>query len=332
MSWNSICGRVAACALLGMVALWMGQAHAQDFPSRPIKILIGFAPGGGSDLIARLYAQHLRQELNTPVIVENKAGASELQAVRALIASPPDGYTLWLAAGGALSIGPGIRKDLPYEPLTSLSHVAMVATAPGVFYVNPALPVRSVSDFVAYAQANPGKVNFSSSGVGSGSHLQVEYFMQGAGIKMTHIPYKSSPEAAQSVVSGEVQFGLAPAQTAIPLANDGRVRAIAVTNTRRLPALPNVPTMAEAGSNAALKSMDGFSYYALVGPANMPSAVIQKINQAFNKVGAMPEVVEHMRDRFSVEPVTTTPAAFREYLEKDLMKWKEVGKTVKIDG
>ncbi len=323
--------RVGACVLCALISLGTGHAQAQDFPNRPIKILIGFAPGGGSDLIARLYAQHLRQELNTPVIVENKAGASELQAVRALLASPPDGYTLWLAAGGALSIGPGIRKDLPYDPLTNLSHVAMVATAPGVFYVNPSLPVRTLNDFIAYAKARPGALNFSSSGVGSGSHLQVEYFMQGAGIAMTHIPYKSSPEAAQSVVAGAVQFGLAPAQTAIPLANDGRVRAIAATSARRLPTLPNVPTMAEAGSNAALKGMDGFSYSALVGPANMPPAVVQKINDAFNKVGAMPEVVEHMRDRFSVEPVTGTPASFREYLEKDLMKWKEVGKTVKID-
>lgn len=324
--------RAGVCALLALVSLFTATAQAQDFPNRPIKILIGFAPGGGSDLIARLYAQHLRQELNTPVIVENKAGASELQAVRSLIASPPDGYTLWLAAGGALSIGPGIRKDLPYDPLTNLSHVAMVATAPGVFYANPSLPVRSVTEFIAYAKANPGTLNFSSSGVGSGSHLQVEYFMQGAGITMTHIPYKSSPEAAQSVISGAVQFGLAPAQTAIPLANDGRVRALAVTNARRLPSLPNVPTMAEAAPNAALKGMDGFSYYALVGPAHMPPAVIQRINEAFNKVGAMPEVVEHMRDRFAVEPVTGTPASFRQYLEKDLMKWKEVGKTVKIDG
>lgn len=329
--WTRALSRAGAYALCCLAVLCAGLAHAQDFPNRPIKILIGFAPGGGSDLIARLYAQHLRQELNTPVIVENKAGASELQAVRALIASPPDGYTLWLAAGGALSIGPGIRKDLPYDPLTDLSHVAMVATAPGVFYVNPSLPVRTVGEFITYAKAHPGTLNFSSSGVGSGSHLQVEYFMQASGVKMTHVPYKSSPEAAQSVISGAVQFGLAPAQTATPLANDGRVRAIAVTSPRRLAALPNVPTMPEA-TTGDLRTMDGFSYYALVGPAKMPPAVIQRINEAFNKVAAMPEVVDRMRNGFSVEPVTETPAYFRQYLERDLNKWKEVGKTVKIDG
>jgi tripartite-type tricarboxylate transporter receptor subunit TctC len=187
-------------------------SQAQSFSTRPIRILVGFAPGGATDLIARLYAQHLKDALNTPVIVENKVGASELVAIRALMSSPPDGNTFWLAAGSSLTMGPAIREDLPYDISKDFTQIGLVATAPGVFFVHPSLPVRTLSELISYAKANPGKLNYGSAGIGSSSHLQMEYFLKASGISMTHIPYKATNESVQAVGGGYVHMGLAPAK------------------------------------------------------------------------------------------------------------------------
>ena len=195
---------VRAALLLSVASLTAGALHAQPFPSRPIRILVGFAPGGATDLIARLYAQQLKDALNTPIIVENKAGASELMAIRTLMSSPADGYTLWLAAGSSLTMGPAVRKDLPYEPAKDFTQIGLVATAPGVFFVHPSVPVRTLAELIAYAKENPGKLNYGSAGVGSSSHLQMEYMLKAAGVSMTHIPYKAANESVQAVAGGSV--------------------------------------------------------------------------------------------------------------------------------
>lgn len=305
-------------------------SQAQSFSTRPIRILVGFAPGGATDLIARLYAQHLKDALNTPVIVENKVGASELVAIRALMSSPPDGNTFWLAAGSSLTMGPAIREDLPYDISKDFTQIGLVATAPGVFFVHPSLPVRTLSELISYAKANPGKLNYGSAGIGSSSHLQMEYFLKASGISMTHIPYKATNESVQAVGGGYVQMGLAPAQPVIALAFDGRVRPIAVTSTRPLSAFPNVPTMAEAASGE-LKGMSGYTFYGLVGPAKLPTDIVVKINSAINKVAVIPEVAERMREVFSAEPTISTPVSYRQFVEKELAKWQEISKSLKTE-
>jgi tripartite-type tricarboxylate transporter receptor subunit TctC len=320
----------AALVCLALPTLLAGMAQAQQYPSRPIKILVGFAPGGATDLIARLYALHLKEALNTPVIIENKPGASELTAIRAVLAAPADGYTLLLAAGGSLTLGPAIRKDLPYDPLKDFSHVAIVATAPGVFFVNPSVPARSIGELINYAKENPGKLNYGSAGVGSSSHLQMEYLLKVSGVSMTHIPYKATNESTQAVAGGTVHVGLAPAQPVIAMAADGRLRAIAIANTRRLPAFPNVPTMEESAPGE-LKGINGYTYYGLVGPARIPPEIIQKISDAVNKVSSLPDVTNRMRDGFSADPTTSSPASTRQYMEKEFFKWREVGKTLKTE-
>jgi tripartite-type tricarboxylate transporter receptor subunit TctC len=199
-----------------------------------------------------------------------------------------------------------------------------------VFFVHPSLPVRTMGELIAYAKENPGKLNFGSAGVGSSSHLQMEYLLKTAGISMTHIPYKATNESVQAVAGGAVHVGLAPAQPVIALAVDAKVRPIAVAGERRLTALPNVPTMAEAATGE-LKAMNGYTYYGLVGPAGLPNDVVLKLNAAINKVSAMPEVAERMREGFSAEPATSTPESFRLYVAKDLARWKEVGKSLKIE-
>lgn len=319
-----------AALLLAAVAVSAASLHAQPYPSRPIRILVGFAPGGATDLIARLYAQQLRDALNTPVIVENKAGASELMAIRTLMSSPPDGYTLWLAAGSSLTMGPAIRKDLPYDTAKDFTQIGLVATAPGVFFVHPSVPARTMAELIAYAKEHPGKLNYGSAGVGSSSHLQMEYMLKAAGISMTHIPYKAANESVQAVAGGSVHVGLAPAQPVIALASDGRVRPIAVTSTRRLTAFPTIPTMAEAATGE-LKGMSGYTFYGLVGPAKLPNDIVMKINAAINKISVMPAVAEQMRESFSAEPATSTPASYRQYVDKELAKWREIGKSLKTE-
>ena len=324
--------RLVRPALLFLaVALGATALQAQPYPSRPIRILVGFAPGGATDLIARLYAQQLKDALNATVIVENQAGASELMAVRTLMSSPPDGYALWLAAGSSLTMGPAIRKDLPYDPAKDFTQIALVATAPGVFFVHPSVPVRTMAELIAYAKDNPGKLNYGSAGVGSSSHLQMEYMLKAAGISMVHIPYKAANESVQAVAGGSVHMGLAPAQPVVVLASDGKVRPIAVTSTTRLNALPNVPTMAEAATGD-LKGMSGYTFYGLVGPAKLPNDIVLKINAAINKISVMPDVAEKMREGFSAEPATSTPATYRQYVDKELAKWREIGKSIKTDG
>ena len=321
---------VRVSLLVLAMTLAAAALHAQPYPSRPIRILVGFAPGGATDLIARLYAQRLKDVLNAPVIVENKAGASELMAIRTLMSSPPDGYTLWLAAGSSLTMGPAVRKDLPYDPAKDFTQIGLVATAPGLFFVHPSVPVRTMGELIAYAKDNPGRLNYGSAGVGSSSHLQMEYMLKAAGISMTHIPYKAANESVQAVAGGSVHVGLAPAQPVLALALDGRVRPIAAASTTRLNALPNVPTMAEAGTDE-LKGMNGYTFYGLVGPAKMSNDIVMKINAAINKISVMPDVAEKMREGFSAEPATSTPATYRQYVDKELAKWRDIGKSIKTE-
>lgn len=316
--------------LMLSVALSMSTvARAQPFPSRPIRILVGFSAGGGADALARIYALELQKVLNTPVIVDNKPGALQMLAIRPLMASQPDGYTLFLGAGSALASGPGVMKDLPYDPLKDFSHIARIAMAPGVFFVNPQLPMRTMAELISYAKANPGQLNYGSAGVGASNHLQMEYLKKAAGVELTHIPFKSDQDVAREVASGTVQFALAVAQAAVPLSVAGKLRPLAVTGSKRLPDLPQVPSLAEAGV-AELKDIDSYTFYGLVGPAGMPPDIVQKINDATNQVSRTAAVEDRLRQRMYLDPVAESPEAFKKYLEREIPKWKELGKSIHL--
>ncbi|AEI82027.1 hypothetical protein CNE_BB1p06070 (plasmid) [Cupriavidus necator N-1] len=317
-----------ALLALGAGALLARPLFAQPSSARPIRILVGFSAGSGADNVARLYAAHLTELLGAPVIVDNKPGASQLLAIRPMLAAQPDGLTLTLAGGSALGQGPGVRKDLPYDPLKDFSLIGMIATAPGVFFVHPSVPVSSMRELIAYAKANPGKLNYGSAGVGSANHLQIEYVKKVTGIDLTHIPYKSDQEVAREVTAGSVHVGLTLAQFAIPFATSGRLKAIAVTGSQRLPSLPNVPSLAETGV-AELKGID-FTFYGLIGPARMDPNLIAKLNQALNKIGETPAVANQIKKLYC-NPVKGSPEDFRHYLEVEIGKWRELGKTVKIE-
>ena len=205
------------------------SAMADDYPSKPIKIIVGFAAGGSGDTVARLYGRELSILLKTPVIIENMPSANQLTAIRTLQAAAPDGYTIMSIGASALSMGPAVRSDLGYDPLKAFTFIGLVGEQAGVMIVNPSVPVKNVSEFVSYAKAHPGEMNYSSAGVGSAGHLEALYFSRLTGIKMTHIPYKGDAEAAREVAGGAVQMEMATATLAIPLVKGGKAKAFMVT-------------------------------------------------------------------------------------------------------
>ncbi len=303
---------------------------AQPYPSRPIRLLVGFGAGGGTDMMARLYAARLQDLLHVPVVVENKPSALQLVAIQTAKAAPPDGYTLLFATGSALVQSPGIRKSVPFDTLKDLTPIAHVAEAAGVFYVNAAFPVRSMAALIQYAKANPGKVNYASAGMGAANHLQMEYLMHATGIRMVHVPYKSDSEVSQQVAAGTVQLGLSVPQFPSALAATGKVRMLAVTGTHRLAVLPEVPSLAETGL-PELKDITNYTFYALLGPAGMPADIVARLNDAVNKVSKMPSTVEHLRTTLSVDPTVWSSGALQQYLSKELTKWKALGRALAIE-
>jgi tripartite-type tricarboxylate transporter receptor subunit TctC len=315
---------LAACAF----ALVAAAAHAQQYPSRPIRILVGFAAGGGVDTVARIYGQKLQEILGAPVIVENKPGASELQAIMPMVNSQPDGYTLMMTSASSLVRGPGVRTDLPYEPLRQMTFIARVATVEALYVVKNGLPVNSVPELLAYAKANPGKLNYGSAGIGSSNHLLTEQLKMLTKTDMVHIPYKSDAEVARELAAGTLDFAIAITTFTIPFAKDGRIKPIGVTGAERVAALPAVPTL-EEGSLAELKGLGNYLFYGLVGPANLPASVTSALNEAMTKAARMPDLVQRL-EALNFHPTDGTSAEFRRLVEAELPKWKEVGKTVKV--
>ncbi|MDW3682800.1 tripartite tricarboxylate transporter substrate-binding protein [Cupriavidus sp. CV2] len=313
--------------LLAMLAAVSMPVLADSYPSRPIRLLVGFAAGGTTDAIARFYAQKLSIELKTPVIVENKPGAGQIVAIRSLKASAPDGYTLYMGTGSALSQSPGVRNDLPYDPLKDFTFVGLVGTAQGVIIVNKDVPAKSLRDLVTYASKHPGQLNFGSSGIGSASHLAGEYMNKVSGMMMTHVPYKADADIVQAMYTGSVQVGIAPVQGAVTALTSGKVRALAVTGTHRVKAIPDVPSVSEAGIKG-FDGLDPYTYYGMLGPAGMPDEAVRKLNEALNRVSLSPDVAAQVRDKLYAEPGTSTPQAFRKQVQDDITRWRQFSKLV----
>ncbi|EYS97600.1 hypothetical protein CF68_07530 [Cupriavidus sp. SK-4] len=314
-------------AFFGLCALALG-ASAQDYPSRPIRILVGFAAGGGVDSVARLYAAKLQEVLNMSVIVENKPGASELLAAMPVTRAAPDGYTLWMTSASSLVRGPGVRTDLPYNPLKQLTFISRVAEVEALYVVKSSLPVHSVRELMDYAKAHPGKLNYGSAGIGSSNHLLTEQFRLLTKIDMVHVPFKSDAEVTRELTGGTLDFAMAITTFATPFVKDGRIRAVAVTGPQRLAELPNVPTL-EEGDVAEVKGLGTYLFYGLVGPAGMPAPIVGKLNDALTRIAQMPETVQKLKV-LSMRPAMGSPRDFRNLIETELPKWKEVGKSVKI--
>jgi tripartite-type tricarboxylate transporter receptor subunit TctC len=303
-------------------------AMAQNFPSRPIRILVAFGAGGTADTVSRLYGQKMSELLGTPVIIENKPGANQTVAIHTLLSSPPDGYTLYAAVGSTLQ-NAALRPNLGYDPLKDFTLIGMAVTNPGVIFVSPRLPIHTIQELVAYGKAHPGTLNYGSAGVGTAGHLAAEALMASTGLKMTHIPYKADAEVIREVVAGNVHVGIMTTLNTVAAVRAGQIRAIAVTTPKRLPYLPDVQALPEAGLKN-LNALDPHTFVAIFGPAGMPTAIVAKLNDTINKVSTMPDVAERVRNTFNAEPATSTPASLREFVESQLAVWREIGKTVKL--
>lgn len=315
--------------LLSVLAIAGGARAQTAYPNRPIRIVVGFGAGGSADAIVRQYAIKMGELLQAPVVVENRPGANQLVAIRALQNAAPDGYTLYGATKSSLSQNPALRKDLGYDPLRDFSLIGMMATIPGVVFVNNEVPVKSIAELVAFAKANPGKLNYASAGLGSADHLAMEAFLHSTGTQMVHIPYKSASEQVREAIAGNVQVVIAPAAGIVPFIASGRVRALAVTAPTRLASLPEVPSIKETGVKG-LGDIEPHTYIALAGPSGLPAPVVAQLNEAINKVSALPNFAARVRNELGSEPATGSPAALQQQVGYELARWRALAPSIRL--
>jgi tripartite-type tricarboxylate transporter receptor subunit TctC len=303
-----------------------GGAFAADvFPTKPIRILVGFAPGGSNDIVARLIAPRLSEQLGQQVIVDNRPGAGGNIAASALLSAAPDGHTLMMCTTGTLSIQPHLLKSMPFNPDTDILPVTQVANAPYLLLVNADLPAKNVKELIAYAKAKPGVINFASSGNGTGGHLAGEMLKSRANIDIVHIAYKGTGQAMTDLLGGQVAMIFDQPVSSMSYVRSGKLRVLAVASTHRLASLPDVPTVAESG----IANFDPVTWTGLCAAKGTPAAAIERIQRETAKVLAMPEISQRLLQD-GLEPVGSTPGKFREFLAADKRKWGTVIKDSNI--
>jgi tripartite-type tricarboxylate transporter receptor subunit TctC len=312
----------AVCAL--SQATVFAQSAATTFPDRPVKIIVPFAPGAGTDAMGRLVAQKLGEVLGASFVVENRTGASGAIGTQFVAQQAADGYTLLLVASPFTTVAASL-PSAGYDPIKSFTPVGMIASGPLVWAANNQLPANTMQELVALARQKPGVLNYGSAGAGGVNHLVLELLKTKTGAFIIHIPYRGVAPAAVDMVAGEVQLITGTIPALLPLIKDKRIKPLAVTSAKRSPALPDVPSMSEAG----FKGFDVLNFFALAAPAGTPAAVIEKLNTALNKVLAMPDVLA----RFKVDAVDAmpgTPAAQAKFIDADYQAWRDVVRTQKL--
>lgn len=311
-----------ALASIFFVALQANcQAQAQTYPTQPIRIVIGYAAGGTTDIVARSVAEQLAKILGQSVIIENKAGAAGNIAAAYVAQAKPDGYVLFMATLASHGINPALYKTaLGYDPVKSFEPISMVAAIPMLLVVNPKLPIKSVPELVAYAKKNPGQLNYASSGNGSPVHLAGAIFADAAKIDVAHIPYRGGAIANTSVMSGDTQYTFASMPAAMPQVQAGKLRALAVTTKARSPQLPDIPSVEEAGN---LPGYDINTWDALLAPKGTPPAVIAKLNAAVIQALQAPALAKRFEGEGAI-PDTSTPQDLAAYIDAELLKWAAV--------
>jgi len=303
--------------LIAALVIAAPAAFAQQYPTKPVRIVVPFAPGGGSDFIARFMAQRLTAGLGHQVIVENKPGAGGILGIEAGIKSPPDGYTLTLIAS-SYTVNPSVYK-INFDPMNDITPIIQISQGPLLIVVKPSLPVKTTKDLVALAKSKPGQLNFASSGQGSVIHLATELFDSMAGVKMNHIPYKGTGPALTDTIGGQTDLFFSSTATALPHVQSGKLRAIAVTTAKRIPALPNVPTVAESG----VPGYEVILWHGLIGPKGLPRPVVDRINGEVTKALKLKETGEQLQND-GVDPAGGTPEQFGAQIKKEIGIWRKV--------
>lgn len=301
------------CALL-----ICATALAQDYPSKPIRFIVPYAPGGSSDVLARTLGQKLAESLGQPLVVDNRPGAGSMVGTEVLARSAPDGYTIILS-DMPHTIVPSLNSRVPYDPVRDFSPISTIGVSPMFLFVHPAFEARSVKDLVALARAQPGRLPIASGGTGATTHLVAELLQASAGIKLVHVPYKGAGPAIADVVAGQVPITFTSMATAAPHVKAGKLRVLGVTSNKRLAAFPEVPTFEESG----LSGLSFEHWWGVIAPAKTPPAVVAKLHGEIARALAAPDVRERFTN-LAVEPRTNSPEAFRALIESDLARWAKV--------
>lgn len=299
--------------------LFFTAAQAQNFPSRQVTIIVPYAPGGTNDILARAVAGKMSASVGQPVVVENRPGAGGNVGAAFVAKSEPDGYTLLTASVGVYSINKWMQKDLPYDPEKDFAPITNGGSVPNMLIVHPSVPADNVRDLIAFAKANPGKVNFASMGSGTTGHLSGEMFKQRTGLDIVHVPYKGSAPALKDLLGGQVQIMFDNMPTAIKLAESGKVKGLALTSLKPSALAPNVPTLDAAG----LKGFDVTAWFGFVAPAGTPRPAIQRLNMEMVKALRDPVIAENLT-RLGVTIIADTPEQFAAYMAAETKKWKQV--------
>jgi tripartite-type tricarboxylate transporter receptor subunit TctC len=314
--------RMRWLAAASLSLLCASGAAAQNYPTRPVTIIVPYAAGGGTDLLARMVGQKLEQRLGKSFVVENRPGGGTVIAALAVAKAPPDGYTLLMGTSTPLAINATLHKKLPYDPAIDFMPLALVANVPFVLVVNPSLPIKSVNELIKFAKANPKSLSYGTSGPGSPHHLYAELFKSMTGIEMTHVPYKGSVPAITDVVAGHIPLmfcDLAPAQ---PMIKEGKVRALGVSSAVRVASLPDVAPIAEVG----VPGFEAVAWQMLVAPANTPQPIVDTLYKEMKVVLALPEIKQRINELGMIPIDSPSPDELARYVKTEIVRWGEVVK------
>ena len=314
--------QVIACALGACIA---AVAAAQGYPSKPIRLIVGFAPGGGTDVLARALGQQLNELLGQPVTVDNRTGAGGIIATELGAKAAPDGYTLLVGSAAAFAINPNLISKLSYDPARDFAPVGLFAALSYAVVVHPSLPAKSIRELVALAKSRPGELNYGSAGNGSSTHLAIEQFLAQAGVRMTHVPYKGNTPAMTALMSGEVAMVFDPVLTSVPQIKAGRIRALAVSTAVRSALLPAVPTVSESG----LKGYESGNWFGIFAPAGTPRPVVERLNAAINRAMTSGEMKDRLLSQ-GAEPLTGSPEDLGRHVQREIAKYAKIVKQAGI--
>lgn len=301
------------------------SAHAQNWPTKPIRLVIPFAPGGGTDILARVIAPRLSEILGQSIVVDNKPGASSIIGSQIVAQAPADGYTLMMVDSSIL-VNPGLRSNLPYDTLKAFTPISHLAEGPVILVVHPSVPAQTLSQLVALAKAKPGELFYGSGGNGASTHLAGELFKMAANVNIGHAPFKGTGEAMAAVMAGQVPMTFTGISSAKQPVDAGRLRALALTGDRRHPAMPDVPTFAEAG----VKGVDASSHWGLLGPAGMPADIVEKLSKAVNQVLAETAIQSRVAS-LGYDVKGGVPADYAKLMQVEIEKWRKVIQTAGIN-
>ena len=312
--------RTHALALAAVLsAALAGPAVAQDYPTRPITLVVPYAAGGGNDVMARTVADTMSRVLGQQIVVENRAGAGGTIATRQVAKSAPDGYTLVIGGTGTLAVNPTLYGNVGYDPRKDFAPVGLIGTSALIVLVHPSIPARSIRELIDLAKQEPGKLNYASAGVGSGIHLGTVLFEHMADVKLTHVPYRGTGPALTDLLGGHVAVYFSSLPSAVGIVKDGKVRALGVTGSKRSPVFPDVPTVAEAG----LPEYEAVLHYGIAAPAGTPRPIVDKLNAALRTAVAAPETQQRMATE-GTEPLASTPEEYAADIDREETKWSAI--------